>query len=141
METEEIILVKESWKLVAVNPLAAGQLFYNRLFQIAPELKPMFRSDMATQSNALTTMIGYVVNKLDKLNEIIGEVEGLARRHVKYGVKDEHYTIVGEALIWTLKMGLGEHWTDELQAAWIKCYTILSSAMISASRVTEDQVE
>ncbi|MBW4888737.1 hypothetical protein KXQ82_03385 [Mucilaginibacter sp. HMF5004] len=137
METEEITLVKESWKLVAVNPLAAGQLFYSRLFQIAPELKPMFRSDMATQSNALTTMIGYVINKLDKLDEIIDEVANLARRHVKYGVKDEHYTIVGEALLWTLKMGLGEHWTPQVSAAWVKCYTLLSSAMINASQVTD----
>jgi hemoglobin-like flavoprotein len=138
MTTEEITLVKESWKLVAANPQAAGQLFYTRLFTIAPELRPMFRSDMATQSNALMTMINYVVNKLDKLGEIISEVEGLARRHVKYGVKDEHYVIVGDALLWTLKMGLGAHWTDDVKDAWVTCYTLLSSAMISASHVTNE---
>jgi nitric oxide dioxygenase len=67
------------------------------------------------------------------LDRIIEEIQKLAARHVQYGVHPDHYAPVGQALLWTLEKGLGKSWNKEAEAAWIKCYTILSAAMIGAS--------
>ena len=134
MTNKQIDLVKSSWAIVAtIDPVTVGGIFYNRLFEIAPQLKDMFRNPMPEQSKKLLAMISYVIRKLDKLEDILDEVAKLAQRHVSYGVKPGHYTTVGEALIWTLEKGLGENWNTELKEAWTVCYDILSSAMINAA--------
>ena len=78
-------------------------------------------------------MIGYVINRLDKLDSILEDVKQLARRHVKYGVREEHYEIVGAALLWTLERALVSLWSNEVKEAWTKCYNLLSSAMLQAT--------
>jgi hemoglobin-like flavoprotein len=134
MTNKQIDLVKSSWAIVAtIDPVTVGSLFYNRLFEIAPQLKPMFRNPIPEQSKKLLAMINYVITKLDKLEDILDEVAKLAQRHVSYGVKPDHYIIVGGALLWTLEKGLGENWNSELKEAWTVCYGILSSAMINAA--------
>jgi hemoglobin-like flavoprotein len=140
MTNEQIQHVKSTWGMVAsLDTEMVGGLFYNRLFEIAPQIRGMFRAPIPEQSKKLLTMIGYVINKLDKLDDIIDEVAKLAQRHVQYGVKAEHYGIVAEALLWTLEKGLGEHWTAEVKESWVLCYTILAGAMIAAAN--EVQVE
>ena len=132
MTQEQKDQVKWSWGQVArLEPVVVGGLFYNRLFEIAPEVKSLFRNAIPEQSKKLIAMIGYVINKLDSLDEIQDEVGKLARRHIQYGVKEEHYAVVGSALLWTLEKGLEQHWTEDLKDAWTTCYTILSSAMMS----------
>ena len=138
MTTKQIDLVKTSWAIVAtIDPVTVGGLFYNRLFEIAPQLRPMFRNPVPEQSKKLLAMIHYVISKLDKLEDILDEVAKLAKRHVSYGVKPDHYSVVGEALLWTLEKGLGEKWNHEVREAWTICYQVLSSAMINASEWTE----
>ncbi|HEX8677733.1 MAG TPA: globin family protein [Segetibacter sp.] len=137
MTTKEIELVKNTWAIVSrLDAVATGNLFYNRLFVIAPKVKPLFTKPMEEQSRKLISMITYIVNKLDKLDNIIDEAGKLARRHVQYGVEPGHYLIVGDALLWTLEQGLDNKWTEEVREAWIKCYTILSQAMIEAAYYT-----
>lgn len=134
MTTKQIDLVKTSWAIVAkMDHVTVGTLFYSRLFEIAPQLKHMFRSPVPEQSKKLLAMINYVIIKLDKLEDILTEVAKLAQRHVSYGVKPEHYAIVGDALLWTLEKGLGENWNREVKEAWTSCYQVLSTAMINAS--------
>jgi hemoglobin-like flavoprotein len=137
MTNKNIELVKSSWALVAAMDMeTVGGLFYNRLFEIAPEVKPMFsKTPMPEQSKKLLTMLSYVIAKLDKLDDIIDEVAKLAQRHRGYGVKAEQYTAVGTALLWTLEQGLGTNWNEELKAAWTKVYIVLSDAMINAAEV------
>lgn len=136
MTTNNIDLVKKSWALVATIEMeTVGGLFYNRLFEIMPEVKPMFsRSPLPEQSKKLLTMLSYIIARLDKLEDILDEVAKLAKRHTQYGVKDEHYAAVGSALLWTLQQGLGKHWNDELAIAWTEVYTTLAGAMMTASR-------
>ena len=135
MTQNEIQQVKSSWAKVAqLDPVVVGGLFYNRLFEIAPEVKPMFQNSIPEQSKKLMAMIGYVIAKLDSLEDILNEVKKLAVRHVHYGVRAENYTQVGTALLWTLEKGLAKDWDEDLKNAWTKCYTILSSAMISAAQ-------
>ena len=140
MTSKQIDLVKTSWAIVAkMDPVAVGGLFYSRLFEIAPQLKHMFRSPVPEQSKKLLAMISYVIIKLDKLEDILDEVAKLAQRHVNYGVKPDHYRLVGEALLWTLEKGLAENWNSEVKEAWSNCYQVLSSAMINASELKEQQ--
>ena len=134
MTTKEIELVKNTWAIISrLDAVATGNLFYNRLFVIAPKVKTLFTKPMEEQSRKLISMITYIINKLDKLDSIIDEVGKLAKRHVQYGVEPGHYLIVGDALLWTLEQGLDKQWTKEVREAWIKCYTILSQAMIEAA--------
>jgi hemoglobin-like flavoprotein len=134
MTTQQIQLVQQSWQHVsALSPVTVGTLFYTRLFEIAPEVQPMFRAPVPEQSKKLLAMVSYVISKLNKLDDIVDEVGRLAQRHVKYGVQENHYAIVGSALLWTLERGLDKHWSDDLKDAWVACYTLLSGAMIQAS--------
>ena len=130
MNAQQIQLVKETWSFVIVKSDEAGELFYSKLFEVAPGVKHMFKGEMKEQSRKLMGMITYVVTKLDKLDTILTEVRSLAQRHNKYGTQKEHYAVVGECLIYTLKTGLGERWNAQTEAAWIAVYTILSGAMI-----------
>ena len=142
MATSNIELVKNSWVEVSkIDMLTVGGLFYGRLFEIAPEVKPMFsRTPIPEQSKKLLTMLSYVISKLDRLDEIIGEVQKLAQRHSQYGVKESHYSAVGAALLWTLEKGLGAQWNEKLKTAWTEVYTILAGAMIAEQNNTAKQV-
>ena len=116
-----------------VVPIAdqAAALFYGRLFEMDPSLRPLFKSDLAEQGKKLMTMIGVAVKGLDTLDELVPAVKNLGRRHAGYGVTDAHYDTVGGALLWTLEKGLGSDWTPDVAAAWTAAYGKLSNYMIS----------
>ena len=53
MTTNSVSLVKNSWdKVKPISDQAAG-LFYGRLFEIYPEVKPLFKGDMQQQGRKL----------------------------------------------------------------------------------------
>jgi hemoglobin-like flavoprotein len=134
MTNKQIDLVKSSWSIVAtIDPVTVGSLFYERLFEISPQLRHLFRNPIPEQSKKLLAMINYVIIKLDKLEDILDQMAKLAQRHVSYGVRPDHYRVVGEALLWTLEKGLGENWNNEVKEAWTVCYDTLSAAMINAA--------
>lgn len=138
MTLEQITIIKASWQQVAtLEAVVVGQLFYARLFEVNPELKALFKGSQAEQSKKLIGMLGYIISRLDKLDELTEDIQRLARRHVQYGVKESHYNAVGEALLWALKKGLGDQWNIGLEQAWTSCYLALSSAMIDASQEAE----
>jgi hemoglobin-like flavoprotein len=136
MTPEQIILVKSSWaKVVPIAPTAA-KLFYGKLFDLDPALRPLFKSDMEEQGKKLMRMVGTAVNGLDRLDEIVPAVKVLGTRHAGYGVTDAHYDTVGEALLWTLGQGLGDAFTPETEAAWTKVYGLLADTMKTAAAET-----
>src|SRR5689334_19372436 len=115
MTTHQINLIKTSWKMASENPLIAGSLFYSRLFKVAPEIEPLFSNvTEAQQAIKLTTTLSYVISRLDRLDTVAADVAKLARKHVDYGVKEHHYVLVGEVLIWTLEKALADDWNPEL---------------------------
>jgi len=133
MTPEQIALVRESFaKVVPIREQAAA-LFYDRLFAIDPSTRPLFRGDMKSQGAKLMAAIGAVVKSLDRLETMLDDLRALARRHVRYGVRDEHYASVGTALLWTLEQGLGFDFTPEVRDAWATAYGLLSSVMIEAT--------
>jgi hemoglobin-like flavoprotein len=130
MTPERVSLVQASFAEVAPISEQAAAMFYGRLFEIAPEVKPLFRGDMAEQGRKLMATLAVVVNGLTNLPSILPAASALAKRHVGYGVKAEHYAPVGAALLWTLERGLGAAWTPQLAEAWTAAYTTLSGYMI-----------
>ncbi len=133
MTPDQISLIQSSFAKVAPIADQAATLFYGRLFEIAPEVKPLFKSDITEQGQKLMGTLAVVVQGLNALEAIVPVAEALARRHVDYGVKAAHYAPVGAALIWTLEQGLGDDFTPETRAAWVEAYTLLSSVMIAAA--------
>ena len=107
----------------------AAALFYSRLFEIAPHVKPLFKGDMEEQGRKLMQMIGVAVKGLDHLETIAPAIREMGRRHAAYGVTAAHYEPVAEALLWTLEKGLGESFTREVKEAWTAVYLKLASVM------------
>ena len=138
MTPETIALVQISFSQVVPIADQAAMLFYDRLFEIAPQVKPMFRdADMAEQRRKLMATLGIVVAGLTRLETVLPAASALVKKHVSYGVKDEHYPIVGSALLWTLEKGLGEAWTPETADAWTTAYGTLSDYMISEAHTAQ----
>src|SRR6185436_915001 len=107
-----------------------AELFYGRLFEIAPQVRAMFPDDMTEQRKKLMATLAIVVNGLTNLEAILPAASALAKRHVSYGAEPAHYPVVGDALLWTLEQGLGPAWTPQIAAAWTSAYTTLSGYMI-----------
>ncbi|MEO1292767.1 MAG: globin family protein [Pseudomonadota bacterium] len=138
MSAKQVELIQSSFQKVAPIAGTAAELFYTRLFDIAPEVKPLFKGEpgspeMADQGQKLMATLGVVVNGLTNLEAVLPAAQDLAKRHVGYGVKPEHYAPVGESLIWTLEKGLEDAFTPEVKEAWLAAYGALSGVMIEAA--------
>ena len=131
MTPDHVKLVQESFAKVAPISETAAVLFYDRLFEIAPKVKAMFPTDMTEQRRKLMATLAVVVGGLGNLESVLPAASALAKRHVSYGAKAEHYPVVGSALLWTLEKGLGDGWTPEVAEAWTAAYGTLSGFMIS----------
>ena len=131
MTPDQVKLVQQSFAKVAPISETAAVLFYDRLFEIAPQVRAMFPADMTEQRKKLMATLAAVVSGLANLESILPAASALAKRHVAYGARAEHYPVVGSALLWTLEKGLGEAWTPELAAAWTAAYGTLSGFMIA----------
>lgn len=134
MTPDEKALVRDTWARVVPIADTAAELFYGRLFATAPATRAMFKStDMAEQRRKLMQVLGVAVHGLEKLDQLQPVVADLGRRHIKYGVTDEHYDAVGAALLWTLEQGLNVHWTPETAKAWTSAYLLLAGIMRAAA--------
>ena len=141
MNLSTIALVKQSYGWVIPISGQAAEIFYQRLFEMAPEVRPLFKGDLKEQGRKLMATIAVVVNSLDCLDEVLPAVKDLALRHVSYGVRSEHYDVVGAALIWTLTTGLGDRFTEAHKAAWTETYSALSDVMRAAASGARDAAE
>ena len=133
MTPHQIKLVQTSFAQVAPIAATAADLFYGRLFEIAPDVRAMFPDDLSGQKKKLMAMLGTAVAGLNRLDTLLPAVRALGRRHVGYGVGAEQYVPVGAALLWTLEKGLGETFTPEVREAWATTYRVLAGTMIEAA--------
>jgi hemoglobin-like flavoprotein len=134
MTPDDVQLVQESFKSVRPISAQAADLFYGRLFEIAPEVRQMFPEDLTEQKKKLMGMLATVVTNLHQVEKILPAAQDLGRRHVAYGVTAAHYKPVGEALIWTLDKGLGAAFTPQVKGAWVAAYTTLAGVMTAAAK-------
>ena len=133
MTREELHLVQASWAQVRPISAQAAEMFYRRLFEVAPELRSLFKGDMRQQGQRLMDMIDTAVKELERWDHLVPALQALGRRHAGYGVKDADYDAVATALLWTLEQGLGEAFTDEVRGAWIGTYVALTDTMKKAA--------
>lgn len=133
MTPAEVNLVKRTWAKVVPIKETAAELFYGRLFELDPKIKPMFKGDLKEQGDKLMATLNVVVGSLDKIEEIVPSARALAVRHVGYGVRPEHYDTVGSALLWTLERGLGAGFTPDVKDAWTTVYTTVAGVMKDAA--------
>jgi hemoglobin-like flavoprotein len=133
MTPEQVKLVQDSFAKVVPIAGTAADLFYDRLFTIAPEVRSLFPSDLTEQKKKLMQMLATAVTNLHQVEKIIPAVEDLGRRHVAYGVTDNHYEPVGAALLWALEQGLGPDFTPPVKAAWTETYMTVAGVMQKAA--------
>lgn len=139
MNPHQIELVQATWQKIVPIQDTAADLFYGRLFELDPSLRPLFSQDMREQKKKLMRMISTAVSSLSDLQAIIPAVQALGRRHADYKVKPEMYQTVGTALLEALEKGLGEAWNDQVEQAWIETYNTLADVMIAAQLEDESK--
>lgn len=142
MTPEQKQLVKDSWAMVLPIQETAAELFYGRLFEVYPEVKPYFKGDMKEQGRKLMAMLNTAVNGLDNLEGLIEPLKNMGKGHKAYGVKAEDYAKVGDAFLWTLGQGLGDAFTDDVREAWAVTYTTVAGVMVEGAEyeVAEESV-
>jgi hemoglobin-like flavoprotein len=133
MTPEQVQLIRLSFLQVIERKQETGRQFYARLFEIAPDTRPMFKGDIDLQARKLMDTLGVAISSLKDMPSLIATLQALAVRHVSYGVRDEDYGKVGEALIWTLQQVLGPAFTQEVKDAWVALYGTVASVMRAAA--------
>lgn len=127
-------LVQASWEIVSTRKEEAARLFYEKLFEIAPAVKPMFHGvDIHVQGAMLMNMLSAAVRGLDRLDELKPQLQELGRRHATYGVKVEHYASVEACLLYTIEQMMGREFNIDVKLAWTQIYNFVAATMIEAS--------
>ena len=127
--------------MVEIGLQECGEIFFKHVFVAAPEALQLFSfkdepdvyESEGFKKHALNVMkhVGKAVDGLNDLDNLVPVLKSLGKRHVSYGVKKEHYPVIGQALISTLKEGLKDSWNDELEKAWGDVFGIVKDTMIS----------
>ena len=134
MNPAQVDLVRDSFVRILLDPERAARIFYDRLFELSPDTRALFRNDMAEQGRLLIDALARIVTGLSKLEAMLPSLAKLAERHVGYGVEDHHYAIVGDALIHMIAVHGGPVADVTTLDAWKTAYALVADAMIAASR-------
>lgn len=138
MSPEQIALIREGWGKIAPIADQAVTRFYDKLFELDPELRALFAgADMAVQRVRLAQALGGVIASLEKSEEIIPQLQALGRRHAAFGVTERHYDLVGAALLGTLEEGLADDWSSASRRAWASAYGLIAGTMTAAASASE----
>lgn len=129
LTSTDIELARASFAQFVPIQEAAADVFYARLFVIAPKLRELFPADLSQQKRKLMQTMSMAVGSLNDLDKLVPAVKALGARHDGYGVTAADYAVVGEALLWTLEQGLGEEFKPEVRSAWAKVYDVLAKTM------------
>jgi nitric oxide dioxygenase len=129
MNPEQIALVKTSFVDAAAEPGELAHRFYLRLFAAAPDVRPLFTAEPSEQERKLTVELLAIIDRLDRLDDLLARTRELGMRHVGYGARPAHYEVVGAALLGALGDVLGPRFTPEVAAAWRYAYNLVAEAM------------
>lgn len=134
MDSNTIRYLRESVALLPVGDLAPVDEFYRRLFELAPEARPMFRIEMGLQAKKFSEMLAWIITHLERPHELCQELRELGARHSGYGVKIDQYAPVGSALNWMFQRTLGDRFTPEMEEAWLEFYAFATFEMERGAR-------
>lgn len=134
LTSQQRALVKLTFTRIAPSHDTVARLFYDKLFEIAPELRPMFTHNMDMQRAKVMQMLASLVAAMDDPTHFSRMAHDLGRRHIDYGVMRNQYTLVGQALIWALEEACPDVMTAAALDAWSAAYTMMADA---ATRVYE----
>ena len=129
MTQQQIELVRHSWLQVFPLRETAAQMFYEKLFELEPALRPLFKADLSQQAGKLFETLNALVASLGEADAMTSVAAPLQRSHAGLGATPAHYQAVGEALMWTLGASVGKAFTAPVRAAWVEAYAGLSQAM------------
>ncbi|MFF8814801.1 globin domain-containing protein [Streptomyces pactum] len=120
--------------LPLVTPFDAliGDL-YDAMFERHPYLRSLFPDSMEFQRRHLAEMFGYLIEHLDRPDEIEATCARLGRDHRKLGVRPAHYQTFEVALREALRRRAGAHWTEELDWAWVEMLRFAVRAMVAGA--------
>ncbi len=110
--------VQASLHLLLKDEELFAQIFYNRIFEKAPYLRTLFKSNLLDQGRLLTHMLGGIVYAISRPEYLILGLKKLGRSHHGYGVKDEYYPLVKETMLETIPILLAEHYRPAIGEAW-----------------------
>jgi nitric oxide dioxygenase len=130
---EEKRLVRESFESAREYSNSLTKLFYGRLFELAPGVRPLFRTGMEEQSRKLLEMLATVVESLDSFEKLRPKLVELGRKHVEYGAKSEHYDVVRTALLWAFAQALELEFDRDTKAAWDRMLREISAVMLEGA--------
>ncbi|UWR62765.1 globin domain-containing protein [Phaeobacter inhibens] len=133
LSTSEVELIRESFSAARQNREEFAADFYTQLFMTAPDVRSMFPDDLTSQGKKLTQLLAIAVSGLDNIDTLIEPMRELGARHIKYGVKAEHYPVVAEVLIGTLATVTKEIWTEAHASAWEKALNLVASTMLEGA--------
>lgn len=133
MEKHVINNVQDSFRKVMPISEKAAEIFYTKLFEKDPSLKPLFKGDMKEQGKKLMQMLGMAVNSLNNMGILLPLLQDLGRKHLSYGVTNEMYDTVGASLIETLEAGLGADFTSDVKRSWEQVYNSVAAIMQKAA--------
>jgi nitric oxide dioxygenase len=131
LTTAQIELIRDSFIRLQPDVENASELFYRRLFEIAPELRELFNDDMAGQGMRFMSTLGVILDHFDDSEALRPYLERLAQGHAAYGVKPENFHPMGQALIRTMQETLGDNFSKEAAGAWETAYDHLARHMMA----------
>lgn len=133
MTAEQVALVQSTFRGVQPMSATAGEIFYRRLFEVEPDVAPLFKRDIQRQGREFMQVLAVAVGGLSNLETIVPVVQQLGVRHAAYGVRAKHYDAVRQALLYTLAVILQDEYTDEVRSAWTTAYATLAGIMKEAA--------
>ncbi|WP_419913763.1 globin domain-containing protein [Hoeflea sp.] len=138
MNRDQIAIVQDTWQQVLPIAEVAADLFYDRLFELDPDVKDLFaQTDMSAQKAKLLATLASTIAGLNTSATLLRDLEELGRRHAAYGVRPAHYELIGEALLWTLERGLADRWSHEAAEAWAAAYALIAGQMQKGAKASQ----
>jgi len=138
MNADQINLLRSSFAIVESQSAVAGLIFYRHLFTLDPSLRTMFQSSIELQSRKLMEALSYTIATLENPEALVPVLEGLGRRHVAYGTRNEHYDAVITALLQTLDEALGDRFSSPVREAWLAALQFVCDTMKRSAATVSD---
>lgn len=137
MKDTDIQTLRDSFRRVVPRSDMLAQIFYDTLFERYPPVLPLFdgvRFD--EQRKKLVRALALIVRHIEEPEFLGAYLQGLGAIHRAYGVKPEHYPLVGECLLEALAETTGKSWGPAEDAVWRAAFGFISDTMLAGATKT-----